>query len=162
MVYAFGERWGPESDVPDKIIDFRPGNGVHDIHMNQGHVGAFRKDDGVWQDGGLIIELPDQQRWVGIFLAFQSQSWHTDDVTGHTLADGPIEEFGAEPVRIVAALVNPVGPAPEAETVIHRNAVGDRCFTRSCDFSPDSNCGSAMTRPRPSCTGPTSITSSPP
>ncbi|MFI6674569.1 DUF2278 family protein [Kribbella sp. NPDC050470] len=125
IVYAFGERWGPESAVPDKIFGFRPGNGVHDIHMNQGNVGAFRKDDGVWQDGALIIALPDQQRWVGIFLAFQSQSWHTDDVTGHALVDAPVEEFGAEPVRIVAALVNPVGPAPEAETVTLLNASPD-------------------------------------
>ena len=117
IVYAFGERWGPDDGVPDKIFGFEPGNGVHDIHMNQGNVGTFRKDDGVWQDGAVIIALPDQQRWVGIFLAFQSQSWHTDDKTGHTLVDGPIEEFGAEAVRIVAALINPVGPAPEAETV---------------------------------------------
>lgn len=63
VVYAFGERWGPENGVPDKIFGFGPGNGVHDIHMNQGNVGTFRKDDGVWQDGALIIALPDQQRW---------------------------------------------------------------------------------------------------
>lgn len=125
LVYAFGERWGPENGVPDKIFGFEPGNGVHDIHMNQGNVGTFRKDDGVWQDGALIIALPDQQRWVGIFLAFQSQSWHTDDKTGHTVIDAPIEEFGAERMRIVAALVNPVGPAPEAETVTLLNASPD-------------------------------------
>jgi len=35
-VYAFGERWGPEADRPDKVFGFSPGNGVHDIHMNQG------------------------------------------------------------------------------------------------------------------------------
>ena len=125
IVYAFGQRWGPEDGVPDKVFGFKPGNGVHDIHMNQGNVGAFRKDDGVWQDGALIVALPDQQRWVGIFLAFQSQSWHTDDTTGHTLVDVPLEEFGAERVRIVAALINPVGPAPEAETITVLNASPD-------------------------------------
>ncbi|TCC63150.1 DUF2278 family protein [Kribbella pittospori] len=125
VVYAFGERWGPEDGVPDKVFGFRPGNGVHDIHMNQGNVGAFRKDDGVWQDGAIIIGLPDQQRWVGIFLAFQSQSWHTDDKTGHALVDAPVAEFGAEAVQIVAALINPVGPAPEAETVTLLNASPD-------------------------------------
>jgi uncharacterized protein YukJ len=36
VVYAFGERWGPESGVADKVFGFLPGNGVHDIHMNQG------------------------------------------------------------------------------------------------------------------------------
>jgi uncharacterized protein YukJ len=122
VVYAFGEPWGPENGVPDKVFGFQPGNGVHDIHMNQGNVGTFRKDDGVWQDGALIIALPDQQRWVGISLAFQSQSWHTDDKTGHTIVDAPVEEFGTEPVRIVAALINPEGPAPEAETVTLLNA----------------------------------------
>jgi uncharacterized protein YukJ len=123
-VYVFGEPWGPE-DKADKVFGFRPGNGVHDIHMNQGNVGDFVKDDGVWQDGALIISLPDQQRWVGIFLAFQSQAWHTDDKTGHTIQDAPEENFGEERVRIVAALVNPVGPAPEDETVTLLNASPD-------------------------------------
>ena len=82
-LYAFGERWGPEADVEDKVFGFRPGNGVHDIHMNQGNSGSFRGDDGVWQDGGLVLHLPAASRWVGVFLAFQSQAWHTDDTTGH-------------------------------------------------------------------------------
>ena len=54
-VYAFGERWGPENGVKDKVFGFQPGNGVHDIHMNQGNSARFRGDDGVWQDGGLLI-----------------------------------------------------------------------------------------------------------
>ena len=33
---SFGQRWGPEAAVQDKVFGFRPGNGVHDIHMNQG------------------------------------------------------------------------------------------------------------------------------
>jgi len=64
-------------------------------------------------------------QWVAIFLAFQSQSWHTDDQTGHAIpglsAPGPAPIPGpGEPdhlVRIVAALVKPVGSAPERETV---------------------------------------------
>lgn len=119
-VYAFGERWGPESGVPDKVFGFSPGNGVHDIHMNQGNSGQFRGDDGVWQDGGLLLHFPDTHRWVGLFLAFQSQSWHTDDTTGHAQGGGPSATNAA--VRIVAALVNPVGPGPEAESVTLLNA----------------------------------------
>ena len=84
LVYAFGERWGPESGKKDKVFGFKPGNGVHDIHMNQGNSARFRGDDGVWQDGGLLLRLDG--RWVGIFLAFQSQAWHTDDSTGHAIA----------------------------------------------------------------------------
>ncbi len=113
LVYAFGERWGPEPNTKDKIFGFKPGNGIHDIHMNQGNDAKFKGDDGVWQDGGLLIHFPSEQRWVALFLKFQSQTWHTDDQTGHRLV-------GPEPdglVRILAALVNPVGPAPEAETV---------------------------------------------
>ncbi|MFD0002104.1 DUF2278 family protein [Streptomyces sp. NPDC127178] len=123
-VYLFGERWGPEAKVRDKVFGFLPGNGVHDIHMNQGNSRRFRDDDGVWQDGGLLIHFPAQSRWVGIFLAFQSQSWTTDDVTGHAIedVDGSRPVPGTRPVRIVAALVNPRGPAPEAETVTLLNA----------------------------------------
>ena len=57
-MYAFGERWGPENGKPDKIFGFSPGNGVHDIHMNQGNDGRFVRDDGVWQDGGAAVPLP--------------------------------------------------------------------------------------------------------
>jgi uncharacterized protein YukJ len=123
-VYAFGQRWGPEPATPDKIFGFRPGNGVHDIHMNQGNSGSFRQDDGVWQDGGLLLRFATPQpHWAAVFLAFQSQAWHTDDTTGHTLPDTP--QPGADgdpPLRIVAALVNPLGPAPEAETITLLNA----------------------------------------
>jgi uncharacterized protein YukJ len=88
-VYAFGQRWGPEEGVPDKIFGFSPGNGVHDVHMNQGNTGHFRSDDGVWQDSGLLLHYPGQDQWVAIFLAFQSQAWHTDDQTGHALQGPP-------------------------------------------------------------------------
>ena len=129
--YAFGQRWGPEEGVPDKIFGFSPGNGVHDVHMNQGNTGRFRSDDGVWQDGGLLLHYPGQDQWVAIFLAFQSQAWHTDDQSGHALPvpPGPDGPPGPGPgggpdhaIRIVAALANPAGPAPERETVTLINA----------------------------------------
>jgi uncharacterized protein YukJ len=124
-VYAFGERWGPEQDKPDKIFDFLPGNGIHDIHMNQGNHPQFASDDGVWQDGALVFRFPSSEQWVAVFLAFQSQAWHTDDYTGHAItAPGPVPG-PTEPdrvVRIVGALVNPVGPAPEPETITLLNA----------------------------------------
>ena len=43
MIYAFGERWGPEPNARDKYFGFKPGNGIHDIHMNQGSVEEFQK-----------------------------------------------------------------------------------------------------------------------
>ena len=122
-VYVFGERFGPEPAVPDKAFGFRPGNGVHDIHMNQGNSGRFRADNGVRQDGAILLHLPADSRWVAVFLAFQSQSWHTDDSTGHPLdAAPPRGTTGDQPLRVLAALVNPAGPAPEAETVTLLNA----------------------------------------
>lgn len=139
LVYAFGERWGPEKNKKDKYFGFLPGNGIHDIHMNQSNVGRFVDDDGVWQDGGILVSFPNQRQWVGIFLKFQSQGWHTDDRTGHKVGadvrpgavppgDHPVPDSGPEPffvptadepqglVRIVAALVNST-QSPEIETV---------------------------------------------
>jgi uncharacterized protein YukJ len=130
-IYAFGERWGPE-DPRDKVFHFTPGNGVHDIHMNQGNAGRFVGDDGVWQDGALLLHYPAENRWSALFLAFQSQALHTDDVTGHALPgsrrfedvvrDGgtmppPPDEFNDGIVRIVGALVNPFGHDPGLESV---------------------------------------------
>ena len=88
--------------------------------MNQGNDPEFARDDGVWQDGALVFRFPQAGQWVAVFLAFQSQAWHTDDVTGHA-----ITEPGAEldlAVRVVGALVNPIGPAPEPESVTLLNA----------------------------------------
>lgn len=120
LVFAFGERWGPETGTRDKVFGFEPGNGVHNIHMNQGNSPQFRRDDGVWQDGALLLHFPAQSRWVAVFLAFQSQAWHTDDQTGRAIVD-PATGAPAvteTDVRIIAALVNPVGPAPERELVM--------------------------------------------
>ncbi|WP_310726684.1 DUF2278 family protein [Streptomyces sp. N2A] len=122
-VYLFGERYGPEPSEPDKVFGFRPGNGVHEIHMNQGSTGQFRPSNGVWQDGGLLLHFPAESRWVAVFLAFQSQAWHTDETTGHPLTAAPPRPATRDAsVRILAALVNPTGPAPERETVTLLNA----------------------------------------
>jgi uncharacterized protein YukJ len=120
-IYAFGERWGPEK-ARDGYFGFAPGNGIHDIHMNQGSSAAFMKYDGVWQDGCLIIHLPDENKWIGIFLAFQSQCFHTDDVQGHRIPDVcdkvPVPpKPGAKSVCIIAALVNPEGGDKGLEAV---------------------------------------------
>lgn len=129
IIYAFGEPWANEPK-PDKVFGFVPGNGIHDIHMNQGSSGKFQKDNGVYQDGGLLIHFPSRNQWVAAFFAFQSQSFHTDDKNGDPL---PINK-GPEPkpdpniptvnaaVRIVAALVNPPGDDPGKESVTLINA----------------------------------------
>lgn len=114
-VYAWGETWD-EPGKQDKIFRFPHGRGVHDVHMNQGNYGAFSQDDGVWQDGALLLHLPAveglPERWIGIFLVFQSQALRTDDA-GHLLT----------PVSLVGARVNV--PAGGRRTVTLYNASPD-------------------------------------
>lgn len=66
-VYAFGSQ-------------YTQGDGIHDIHMNQGNPqGNFSRDNGIWQDGCLLFQLPASNIWTAIFLAFQTESWTTDN-----------------------------------------------------------------------------------
>jgi uncharacterized protein YukJ len=134
MIYAFGETWGPEHNKADKYFGFKPGRGIHDIHFNQGNPpGRFAGQNGPWQDGGLILEFPRERQWVGIFLKFQTQAWHSDDATGSQVVPAN-EEFPDLPhrpvdrdriptfevpdglVRIIAAYVNDT-KTPERETI---------------------------------------------
>lgn len=114
-IYAFGEPFGPEAQK-DKVFGFQPGRGIHNIHMNQGNREAkFAKENGVYQDGVLLIHFLEENRWTAFFSAFQSQAFHTDDKTGN-----PIDEdlpTVTSDIKIVAALVNPLGDDVGKETV---------------------------------------------
>lgn len=85
-LYAFGESWGPEPTTPDLYFGFSPGRGIHDVHMNQGSRGRFRGANRPRQDGALFLHFEDTNRWVALFLAFQSQSWRNNPKTGHPVA----------------------------------------------------------------------------
>ncbi|MBP0724107.1 YukJ family protein [Bacillus sp. RG28] len=87
-VYAYGDKFKNENSR-DKYFHFSPGRGIHDIHMNQGNSTKWAGDDGTWQDGATLIQFEEENRWVGMFLAFQSQSWCTDD-EGHAIK--PVSE----------------------------------------------------------------------
>jgi len=127
-IYAFGERWFPKLPHDNYFQDI-PDQGIHDIHMNQGNPnpGSFSKDNGIWQDGGLFFYFPQSNKWTALFLRFQTQAIHTDDVTGHPLKDGSgnmstgtsinLPEVNA-PVYIDAALVNPVPDDDEGQEKI--------------------------------------------
>lgn len=136
-IYLFGE---PYSDM----------QGIHDIHMNQGSQAQFKKYNGVWQDGGIIIYYPDEDRFSALFMAFASQAAHTDENTGHGLPGSQnlaqlikntepiIEDPIVEPivddlrVAIIAALVNPIGAEnqphhtgrPEMVSLLNRSTKG--------------------------------------
>ncbi|KAL8377250.1 hypothetical protein RB595_008096 [Gaeumannomyces hyphopodioides] len=123
-LYLFGE---PYSD----------GTGIHDIHMNQGNKGQWARDNGVWQDGAIIIHFKDgshdgKGHWEGIFLAFAVQTPQTSDKGGPVgKSFGEIfDERGGDDggdggdggddqdndgmfkgkLSVLAALVNPLGP----------------------------------------------------
>ena len=65
--------------------------------MNQGNSRQFVGDDGVYQDGGVLVHFPDQREWTAVFMKFQSQSWHTDDTTGHTITASPTPPTPGQP-----------------------------------------------------------------
>ncbi len=127
ILYAFGSHWGPLPGRKDAFFHFVPERGVHDVHMNQGNDPRHVADDGVWQDGGLIFHFRGADQWVGIFLAFQSQIWQTDGLTGHALLPPEPEPHLARPqricpesdIRIIAALVNPSGADTQRVTLLN-------------------------------------------
>jgi len=94
IIYAFGARFGPEPKTKDQYFKFLPGNGMHDIHMNQGNDRSHAGDDGVFQDGCLMFEYPGRS-YRAFFMAFQSQSFETDDKTGHARGPGAMKAFAA-------------------------------------------------------------------
>jgi uncharacterized protein YukJ len=133
-VYAFGAKFDRNLNKP---IDREFGNldglhGIHDIHMNQGNVGTFARDNGVFHDGGLILVFPD--RAVGLLLAFQTQRVPTDVVGAPAAAAKPLSQIitakptpGGTPtpstglVYLERALINPVGADPGKEVVVLGN-----------------------------------------
>jgi uncharacterized protein YukJ len=91
LLFAFG------SAFPD---------GIHDIHMNQGNPPPHEPDNGTYRDGAVFLFLPGLQRWIAVFLAFQTQAW-TTDADGNP-ADTLVE---AAPVSF-AAPEAAAGPSP--------------------------------------------------
>lgn len=127
-IYIWGSRYS----------DSDGSSGIHDIHMNQGSAGSFEKENGTYQDGGMVIEFGD--RWEGVFLAFASQATKTDDsgnpdgpTFASTLSDSSSgtttgssntttgssggSTKASKGVAIEAALVNPAGPDDDAPAI---------------------------------------------
>lgn len=128
-IFAFGAKFEQNLHKP---IDMEFGNtdglhGIHDIHMNQGNVGAHSGDNGLFHDGGLILAFPD--RFMGLFLAFQSQQIPTDDAGNAAAGARTLERIlmPNQPPPLVStiyierALINPSGADPGLETVVLGN-----------------------------------------
>ena len=84
-LYAFGEAWGPHKNLSsspwkdeDAYFHFKPEQGIHCLHLNQGQEGRFAKDNGRYQDGLLLFENADLKTCTAAFFAFQVQSWNND------------------------------------------------------------------------------------
>jgi uncharacterized protein YukJ len=135
-VFDFGAKFDRNLHKP---IDAEFGNidglhGIHDIHMNQGNVGDHEQDNGVFHDGGLILKFPD--RFMGLFLAFQSQHVPTDAAGFAAPGAVPLSQVLGAPapggtprtptplvstIYLERALINPGGPDPGRETVVLGN-----------------------------------------
>ncbi|MEH2156141.1 DUF2278 family protein [Nostoc sp.] len=141
-IFVFGAKF-PKQGQPfnPKPIDqeFGTNQGIHDIHMNQGNPpGNFERDNGVFQDGGLILKFSN--RYVGLFLRFQTQWLPTDDRTGNRIPnksrpipagsnilsdpDGNVTPSNVSnpDIYVERALVNPIGSDPGKEVVVIGNA----------------------------------------
>lgn len=124
-----------------KYSDSDGSSGIHDIHMNQGNSGSFEKENGTYQDGGIVIESQNGT-WEGVFLAFATETLKTDDngdPEGETFAEALGDTSSSTStdtartshatkgtVAIEAAVVNPRGPDRDApagkrETVYIQN-----------------------------------------
>lgn len=80
LVYAFGSAFSDNGKV----------DGIHDIHMNQGNpTNNHGGDNGIWQDGALFVYLSATRSYTAVFIAFQTESWHTD-ANGNPLAAGSV------------------------------------------------------------------------
>ena len=141
-LFAFGSHW--RDPVPKPGIDTEYGtvNGMHDIHMNQGNPsGSFSKDNGAFNDGGLILSFPDHL--VGLCFRFKTQ-WLPTDAHGNRIP-GISKEIpaGAVPtaapdtdtigivspafphVYVERALVNPIGDPVGKQTVVIGNTTSN-------------------------------------
>jgi len=69
-IFAFGSAYADSGEV----------DGIHDIHMNQGNpLNSYGQDNGIWQDGALFLYAPSTNIWTAVFIAFQTESWNTDN-----------------------------------------------------------------------------------
>jgi uncharacterized protein YukJ len=82
-IYIFGSRF-ENKEAKDRIFRFSPLVGMHNIHMNQGNMSEYSDNNGIYNDGALFIHYENEPSCTAIFLAFQSQSWCTDD-SGHAI-----------------------------------------------------------------------------
>src|SRR5271166_591327 len=83
-VYVFGRK-------------YTDGDGIHDVHMNQGSSGGFLNNgvddhnahNDVWQDGGVVVDL-GKPEFAAYFTAFTQQFVPTDNLGNPQAGSHPI------------------------------------------------------------------------
>ena len=92
VLYRDGNRareQGWEAVAFGEPFNDRARRGMHNIHMNQGSFGRYKRTNGPRQDGALFLRSPEEG-WIAYFWAFQSQSSRTDPQTGNGIEDAPL------------------------------------------------------------------------
>jgi uncharacterized protein YukJ len=136
-LFAFGSHFHDPAPTTPIDVQFGTKDGMHDIHMNQGNGSDHAEDNGVFNDGGLILRFPDHV--TGLFFRFKTQFLPTDAhgnripgvskeiPPGATPIDTPPPDTPGDPqpafpsVYIERALVNPAGDDPGKEVVVIGN-----------------------------------------
>jgi uncharacterized protein YukJ len=124
---GFGSHFHDPAPKPGIDAEFGTRDGMHDIHMNQGNAPHDHdEDNGVFNDGGLILRFPDHV--TGLFFRFKTQFLPTDDhgdripgVSKEIPPGGTPVDVTPPSVYIERALVNPGGDDPGKEVVVIGN-----------------------------------------
>ena len=132
-LFAWGSHFHDSAPTLPIDKEFGTKDGMHDIHMNQGNApGEHDEDNGVFNDGGLILQFPDHV--TGLFFRFKTQFLPTDangDRIPGVSKEIPAAATPIEPpnvptptfplVYVERALVNPAGDDPQKEVVVIGN-----------------------------------------
>ena len=123
-VIFYGNAFVNDPHQTDAAFGFTPKApyGLDNIHMAQGdprEVNIRLHENAIWHDGAAFVWDESAHRMTGIFLAFQSQSWHSntmgDYLYGVTGCEAPTYDYsGAEP-RLI-----PPPPRPAEITSAHK------------------------------------------
>ena len=116
----------------DSAFGYTPNTpfGLDNVHMAQGDARALDArlhENGVWHDGACFIWDARARQMSAIFLAFQSQAWHTNDegdlLYGSTGCEAPLYDFSAgaftaRPIPNRAAEITSAHRAPDGTSAV--------------------------------------------
>ena len=102
-VFFYGNAFAKDNPhQTDAAFGYTPDTpfGLDNVHMAQGDPRAIDMrlhENGVWHDGAVFVWDAQARRMTAVFLAFQSQAWHTNDdgdlLYGATGCEAPRYDF---------------------------------------------------------------------